>query len=46
MYYVYNIVESWVARWLFQFGLGITIINTKFDQEIMVKKEMKFKVMV
>lgn len=27
---------------LFQFGLGITIINRKADQEIMVKKEMKF----
>lgn len=26
---------------LFQFGLGLTIINRKADQEIMVKKEMK-----
>lgn len=31
-----------IANALFQFGLGVTIINTKFDQEIMVKKEMKF----
>lgn len=26
---------------LFEFGLGLTIINRKADQEIMVKKEMK-----
>lgn len=26
---------------LFQFGLGLTIINRESDQEIMVKKEMK-----
>jgi len=26
---------------LFQFGIGITLINRRADQEIMVKKEMK-----
>lgn len=31
-----------IVNALFQFGLGITIINTNSNQEIMVKKEMIF----